>query len=50
MGAAESDLGSVDSLRDQISQLEQKLTGISSQHQDFEVWPETKDGRIITVS
>ena len=50
MGASESDLSSVDTLRDQISALETRLSGISQQHQDFEVWPEAKDGRVLTVS
>ena len=50
MGASESDLSSVDTLRDQISALEVRLSGISQQHQDFEVWPESKDGRVLTVS
>ncbi|GMH46735.1 hypothetical protein TrRE_jg7088 [Triparma retinervis] len=49
MGASESDLSSVDTLRDQISALETRLSGISQQHQDFEVWPEAKDGRVLTI-
>ncbi|GMH50847.1 hypothetical protein TL16_g00884 [Triparma laevis f. inornata] len=50
MGAAESDLASSESLRDQISALEKKLSSISSQHQDFEVWPESTEGRILTIA
>ena len=48
MGAAESDLGSADSLRDQISSLEKKLSSLSAAHLDHTVHPSS--GPILTIA